>query len=202
MRIKLFTQAVLVTLVCLAASGLLRADTNYSYTGGTVTISFTTTLTGIQVDNLAPGTDILGTVSTSVITAPVPGSDTAGFPVGVNNTEPPPSVFQIGTDAFGNITSWNITESVFASYPAFSGENPTDFYCRYSLNVNNGGNSETLTQDNDAGFCPASGNTGVAGTFGAPVSTDGPTAPEPSSLGLFAGGLVGAMAFAQRIKRS
>jgi hypothetical protein len=34
-------------------------------------------------------------------------------------------------------------------YPAFEGENPTDFYCVYDPD------SGLLTTDNDAGFCPA-----------------------------------------------
>ncbi|KIK05413.1 hypothetical protein K443DRAFT_675193 [Laccaria amethystina LaAM-08-1] len=40
--------------------------------------------------------------------------------------------------------------NLFCSYPAVDGEDPNDFFCRYS--DTNGG----LTQDNDASLCPVS----------------------------------------------
>jgi hypothetical protein len=41
------------------------------------------------------------------------------------------------------------TNPIFCSYPAFKGENPTDFFCEYSASTG------ALVTDNDAGFCPA-----------------------------------------------
>lgn len=56
-----------------------------------------------------------------------PGTDLAAFPLGTNNSD--------GT-------------TLFCSYPAFPGEDPNDFYCKYSATTG------AKTQDNDAGFCP------------------------------------------------
>jgi hypothetical protein len=65
-----------------------------------------------------------------------PPQDEAGFPLGPGSTNP-----------------------TFCSYPAFSGENPNDFFCTYSATTG------ALTQDNDAGFCPPTAvNTGGGGT--------------------------------------
>jgi hypothetical protein len=49
---------------------------------------------------------------------------------------------------------------LFCSYPAFPGENPTDFFCDYSSS------SGLLTTDNDAGFCPSSAGGGVSNPSG------------------------------------
>ena len=72
-----------------------------------------------------------------------PPQDNAGFPVG----SPP----NYQSDSGG---VW------FCSYPAFTNENPNDFYCTYS---DSGG---ALITDHDAGFCPA-----TATTTGAPGAT-------------------------------
>lgn len=58
-----------------------------------------------------------------------PPTDNAGFAVGP------------GSDTTSN--------PIFCSYPAFSGENPDDFYCTYDYNTG------ALVTDSDAGFCPA-----------------------------------------------
>ncbi|KAF8960461.1 hypothetical protein BDZ97DRAFT_1629475, partial [Flammula alnicola] len=58
-----------------------------------------------------------------------PAADDAGFPLGSND-----------------ITS----SPIFCSYPAFSGEDPNDFFCTYSKVTG------ALIEDHDAGFCPGS----------------------------------------------
>jgi hypothetical protein len=56
-----------------------------------------------------------------------PPTDEAGFPLGNSDTTSNP---------------------IFCSYPAFSGENPNDFFCTYNPTTG------VLVTDNDAGFCP------------------------------------------------
>ncbi len=70
-----------------------------------------------------------------------PSEDLAGFPLGTSDTS---------------------TDPIFCSYPAFSGENPGDFYCTYSAGTG------SLVTDNDAGFCPGT------------AVESGPCAPTPS----------------------
>jgi hypothetical protein len=74
-----------------------------------------------------------------------PSADEAGFAVGSTNTASNP---------------------IFCSFPAFSGENPDDFYCTYSPSTG------ALVTDNDAGFCPATAvSDGSSGT-GSATSSD------------------------------
>src|SRR5262249_18001083 len=56
-----------------------------------------------------------------------PPQDELGFALGTSNTS---------------------TDPIFCSYPAISGENPTDFYCEYSASTG------TIVIDHDAGLCP------------------------------------------------
>ena len=61
------------------------------------------------------------------------------------------------------VATYSITgTTLFCSYPAFPGENPTDFYCNYDTGTG------ILTKDNDAGFCPGSA---VATSGGGPTGT-------------------------------
>jgi len=107
--------------------------------------------------------------------------------VGVNYYETPLTI-EIGTDASGNITSWDITENFFASYPEFSGENPTDFYCVFQASTSDSGDQTSLAQDLDTGYCPAGTGVQQTGTWS---SVDPPPpAPEPQSYLLFGSGLV------------
>src|ERR1700693_2137948 len=127
----------LLGLLCLMLPGSLRADTIYTYTGtpfttcyvsytcnGTtpfLSITFDTTLSGAQLDNLSLG-------STGVITATVTSftfNDNAGFTyigpaLGTNG------MFDIGTDASGHITSWALTALGCLNHCiAFSNNTPT-----------------------------------------------------------------------------
>ena len=183
---------------CLACAPILGAlcataasATTFDYTaasGDVVTnFSFTTSLSGAALDNLASGTSIPFTAFTIPPTGL--GSDEAGFPIGGSFGS---SYFnasalslQIGTNSIGQITSWDISESVFASWPAFSGENPTDFYGTYTVTLTNSGDTRALILDNDAGFAPGSVSSD-AGSFGAQVTA---ATPLPAALPLFGGGL-------------
>ena len=176
---------------------LPASATTFTYTQGSATdivpsFSWTTSLSGAALDNLPPGTNISGTVS-GLLFQPrdVSATDTAGFPLGgafgssyFNVTS---FTVDIGTNALGQITSWNISEGIFASYPAVSGENPNDFFCNYSASTTTSGDHLTLTLDNDAGLCPA-GTTSGAGTLSAQQVA---ATPEPASLTLLAMGLAG-----------
>jgi len=174
---------------------LPASATTFTYTQGSATdivpsFSWTTLLSGAALDNLPPGTNITGTVSALTFAPRDLGSDDLGFQIGGPFGSPffnaTSITVEIGTNALGQITSWNIGEGIFASYPANSGEDPNDFFCNYTASTKTSGDSLSLTRDNDAGLCPAS-TTSRAGTFGAQLAA----APEPASLPLLAAGLAG-----------
>src|SRR5579863_9561444 len=141
-------------LVCLAMVSMLPlcASTVYTYTGNSPS-GFTITLDLPSAIGLSPGTDVSADLTSFLTPGYPPIEDDAAFPLADPSTSS--IVAQIGTDSLGNITSWNISESIFGSYPAFSGENPLDFFCTYSASSTSAsGDQVTLTDDNDAGFCP------------------------------------------------
>ena len=156
---------------CLASAVILGAlwataasATTYTFTEGSASdivpsFSFTTSLSGLALDNLAPGTDITGTVTPFTFEPRGLGQDSAGFSIGgpfgsaYFNVTSGPTV-SIGTNAVGQITSWNISEGIFASYPAFPGESPTAFFSTYTASTTNAGDSLVLIEDHNAGFGP------------------------------------------------
>ena len=177
----------------------------YIYSAGSASdtvgdFSFTTSLSGAQLSNLASGTDITGTVTPLNFQFPVNNSawatDDAGFPLGVFSITTPATVL-IGTNASGQITSWSIFETVFASYPAFPGEDPNDFFSTYRVGTSNTGNTITLLEDHNEGFGPNPGAVGL-GSFGAVIAP----VPEPATWAMlllgFAG--VGFMAYRRKSK--
>lgn len=176
--------------------------TVYTFTEGSTgdavgNFSFTTSLSGAQLDNLAPGTNITNSI-TAGLTFPVNflyTTDLAGFPIGMNNPVGPATV-SIGTNAAGQITSWSISEGYFASFPAFPDENPNDFFGRYTVTTTNTGDSVTLALDNDAGFAPPGYTTGT-GSFGAVVAP----VPEPSTWAMMIIGFLGLGFTAYRRRR-
>jgi hypothetical protein len=172
---------VLTGLLSLAIPNTLRADTLYTYLGGLVDLNFTTSLTAL--DSLPAGTDITSSLGSSLtITNGLPASDTAGFPSADWSLSS--DTVEIGTDAAGGITSWDITGTYFVSFPAFAGENPTDFFGTYNLTLSDSGDSATLIQDHDAGFAP----TGASANAGSWTSS---AVPEPGTCMLLGGALLG-----------
>jgi hypothetical protein len=210
LRAKLKIHAGLIGLVCLALPGALLAGTTYTYSGEAPTsflITLNTTLTGAALDNIAPGTDMSSDLNSLTITGPdsPPSQDAAGFPIGGSLgssywTETPTTV-QIGTNALGQITSWNIALSIFASYPAFPAENPSDFYCRYNTSSTTTADNVSLTQDNDAGLCPAGSNAQASSTGWAVQGAPPPATPEPMSAALLGTGFAGLWAMTRLLKR-
>ncbi|KIJ94055.1 hypothetical protein K443DRAFT_684076 [Laccaria amethystina LaAM-08-1] len=85
-----------------------------------------------------------------------PSTDQAGFPLGNSSDD--------GT-------------TLFCSYPAFPGEDPNDFFCKYS---STGGG---LRDDNDAGFCPGTA-VGSCSTRRRNVLAQPPAPPAPVDVPL------------------
>ena len=182
------TAATMVFALCATSASATTFD--YTAASGDVVqnFSFTTSLSGAALDNLPPGT----LIPFSPFTFQPTGLDTdqAGFALGgafgsAYFSASGVSV-AVGTNSLGQITSWTISENVFASWPAFSGENPNDFFGKYTITLTDTGDTRHLTQDNDLGFAQPDATSG-AGSFGAQAIVT----PLPGALPLFATGLVG-----------
>ena len=170
------------------ASAMVYTFTEGSPSDAVGNFSFTTSLSGSGLDNLAPNTDI--TSSVTIPTFPVNftlSADQFGTPLGVNNPTGPVTVM-IGTNGAGQITSWSISEGYFASYPVNPGDNPLeDFFARYTVTTTNSGDSVALAVDSDAGDAPAGYTTGT-GSFGATAVA---AVPEPSTWAMMIVGFLG-----------
>jgi PEP-CTERM motif len=181
-----------VLLGALCALPTASSATTYTYAPGSVSdtvqdFSFSTSLSGPALDNLAPGTDITSTVSPFTFPVLVSSGfqqDNAGFPLGQFSVTGGLTVL-LGTDATGQITSWFISENIFASYPAFPGENPNDFFSTYIVSTTNTGNTVLQTLDNNAGFGPNPSGVGL-GSFGAVAAV-----PEPGTWAMMILGFAG-----------
>jgi hypothetical protein len=200
-----------LALLCFLLPASLQAGTVYTYTGNSpnsFSITLDLSLTGAALDNIPVGTSVASDLNDFSMTGNdlPPSADNGGFPlgggVGTGYLTYTPGIVAIGTDPYGNITSWDITETVFASYPAFGGENPTDFYCGYSASSTGSADSVSLTADNDVGFCPngPGSNSLDAGTW-SPTFSPASSAPEPQSCAVLGSGLLGVVSLAVRRKR-
>jgi hypothetical protein len=198
---KYVAQITLSSLTLILPS-FLCADTVYTYTSSNgVDVSFD--LTTISPDSIPSGTDIDGDIGSFSMTYPAPSEDNAGFPLGSGPTFSnfSLSTLKIGTDSLGDVTSWNITGTQFASYPAFAGDPPSNYFCDYGVTFSPSGGSGSLSTDHDAGFCPSSAVGAAAiGSWSAytPVSTT----PEPRNSALIGGGLLGLVVLVTRRKRA
>ncbi|GEM_PF-5302946 len=190
-RTDLFRFAGALGLLFLVPAARLQATT-YTYTGneipGTNSFAIMVSFTAPgPLLNLAPNTDITGLVTGAAINHPP--QDLAGFPEGTDLGDfivITPLSIHVGTDSVGNITSWNISETAFISYPAFPGENPNDFFCTLTTSTSTSTDSVGIVTENDAGFCPG-GSTSDVGTW-SPVFGPSGAIPEPSSMSLAACG--------------
>jgi hypothetical protein len=117
--------ALLAATVALVAAGVVA----FGFTGA----AYASVTPSISTSQQPSSTTVGGSIQDqATVTGPAayncPPQDEAGFPLG---------------------DSSNSGGVLFCSYPAFPGENPNDFFCNYNSS------SGVLTQDNDAGFCPA-----------------------------------------------
>ena len=181
----------LFSVCALIAPGTALAGVAYNVSNNGITFDFTTNQTLAQLTSLS-SVDISADITANSFVTNVP-QDMAGFALGQSDLSTLHIV--VTTDASAKLTGLNASGSVyFASYPAFAGENPNDFFCTYSVTAG------ALTQDHDAGFCPASANTNVnfSGLSFAPIGGTTST-PEPATFALWAVGL--ALVGAYRLRR-
>lgn len=185
--VKMSAGALSLAGLSFLVTGCLQAETIYTYSANygsyAVPIAFVTSLSGSQLDNLPGNTNISASIlAFSMLGVPAPPQDAAGFPLGVSGFQAPDTVL-IGTNAAGNITSFDVTGTLFASYPAIPNENPNDFFCNYAESVTSTSVSGSLALDHDSGFCPGApttmtgsggfwSSTSVAGGNSAYIYTD------------------------------
>jgi hypothetical protein len=179
-------------LLCLTLPLPLSADTTYTYTGNNYTSCFGTYCTGgpyvisltfdvkagTQLDNLTAGTNISTDVSTFSFV------DGSGLSITQSNGV---GHFYVGTDASGDITSWNIEGSA-----------------PYNIDISTQSNGTFATDETFAEPTVTSGETGSgwnvneAGCWTNQACLPTSPVPEPSSLFLFGTGLAGLVGAVRR----
>jgi hypothetical protein len=145
----------------------------YPCSGGVpaMSISFTTNLSGAQLDNLVfdPALDtppMQGDLNASITAFTI--TDGIGLSVTQLNQDSGFTVFNVGTDSNGNITSWFISAQTLSLPPS------TTFYAASSAS---GGVDESDTESLPSETLAGQGSTIAAGTWTCTVSTDGVTSP-------------------------
>src|SRR5258708_32353239 len=114
-----------------AASATVYTFTEGSPSDAVKNFSFTTSLSGAQLDNVASGTNI--TSSVTDFTFPVNfilTQDAGGFAIGMHNPVLFPPLL-IGTNGSCQITSWTISLNYFPPYPPLPGRKPTALLSTY-----------------------------------------------------------------------
>ncbi len=119
------------------------------YTSNTLQISFDFTGSSIS---LAAGTNITPNVTNFSMKYPAPPVDFGGFPLG--STSFTLTSLAIGTDAQGNIVTWDVVGDQFAFYPETPTGNQNAFSCEYKTAFAPTGGSGSLVADQDLGVCP------------------------------------------------
>ena len=102
----------------------------------------------------------------------------------------------------GDITSWDITGTQFASYPAVPFESPDAFFCTYTVTFNTSGGGGPLSLDRDDDFCPPSAVSVAANGAWTPYTSPISSTPEPRNSALVGSGLLGLVALVIRRKRA
>ena len=170
-----------------AAAAVVYTFTEGSAADAVGNFSFTTSMSGAQLDNLAPNTDITNSVTSFQFPVNFTLSqDQLGFPIGEHEPTGSATVM-IGTNATGQITSWTISEGYFAAYPI------TEFSATYTVTTTNTADTVSLLADNDLGFAPPGYTTGT-GSFGPAVAA----VPEPSTWAMMLIGFLGLGVMAYR----
>jgi hypothetical protein len=151
------------------------------YTSNTLQISFDFTGSSIS---LAAGTNITPNVTNFSMKYPAPPVDFGGFPLG--STSFTLTSLAIGTDAQGNIVTWDVVGDQFAFYPETPTGNQNAFSCEYKTAFAPTGGSGSLVADQDLGFCPfATISEAANGLWPVQQIAQPPaTTPEPNSIAL------------------
>ncbi|HEV3332953.1 MAG TPA: PEP-CTERM sorting domain-containing protein [Bryobacteraceae bacterium] len=208
LRAKFDLSIGLLVFLCVMPGSLLRADNVYTYTGtdytschgsdcfGTyaLSLSFDTTLTGAQLDNLA-----INTVSGGDLTAYVSSfSFTDGTGLSFSEANPYPGgltdIFDVSTDSNGNILSWNISAQL-------NGPGAVWIYAAETTDYN------VITHDSGFANLDPTGQCGGCYNGGSQLDAPGTwevtqVTPEPTTYFGLGAGLMGLLILAERSKRA
>ena len=206
-----------VCLLTVGVSMLSRADTIYTYTGPAFT--FVDSSSGLTTSNfisvsmtlanpIAPMTGVIGSVasetpSSLVAVTPTQFTMTDGVHT-LDNTNAQVSIFDVATDAFGNIAAW----SIFTSQPDTRSGIAGDFDLGTDNLIRGPAPVDPLIVDHscfEPGGTHQCGDTastvfnGLSGTW--TITTTSSSVPEPSGLVLLPSGLIAAVLLRTRLRK-